>query len=221
MDRSGGTGTSGPQGVGVAVPPARKPAAQRVPLDPRVARSRAAVLAATLELLVERGITATTIEAVADRSGVAKTTIYRQWNGQPSLVLDAIATTFRAPTDPDTGTLRADLLDLVGGLADALSTGQASRLMPALIDAAERDPAFTALHRREALGRHHPALTAVTRAIGRGELAPDVDPTDVLDMVAGPLFYRRFMSGGTVDRAFARRVVDVVLASYRREPKHG
>lgn len=62
-------------------------------MDPRVARSRTAVIAATLDLLAERGITATTIEAVAERSGVAKTTIYRQWDRQPELVLDAIGTT--------------------------------------------------------------------------------------------------------------------------------
>lgn len=66
-------------------------------MDPRVARSRTAVIAATLDLLAERGITATTIEAVAERSGVAKTTIYRQWDRQPELVLDAIGTTVRTP----------------------------------------------------------------------------------------------------------------------------
>ena len=69
-------------------------------MDPRVIRSRTAVIAATLDLLAERGITATTIEAVAERSGVAKTTIYRQWDGQAALVLDAIGTTVRTPTDP-------------------------------------------------------------------------------------------------------------------------
>ena len=66
-------------------------------MDPRVIRSRTAVIAATLDLLAERGITATTIEAVAERSGVARTTIYRQWDGQPALVLDAIGTTLTIP----------------------------------------------------------------------------------------------------------------------------
>ena len=186
----------------------------RARMDPRVARSRTAVIAATLDLLIERGITATTIEAVAERSGVAKTTIYRQWDGQPSLVLDAIGTTLRTPTDPDTGTLRGDLLGLLGGLADALTTSPAAGLMPALIDAAERDPAFAALHHREATQRHQVVHTAIARGIERGELPPDTDPAEVLDMVTGPVFYRRLVSAGTVDRAFAHRVVDRVLAAY-------
>lgn len=186
----------------------------RARIDPRVTRSRTAVIAATLDLLVERGITATTIEAVAERSGVAKTTIYRQWDGQPALVLDAMGTTVRTPTDPNTGTLRGDLLDLLGGLADALTTSPAAGLIPALIDAAERDPAFAALHHREATQRHQVVHTAIARGIERGELPPDTDPADVLDMVTGPVFYRRLVSAGTVDRAFAQRVVDRALAAY-------
>ncbi len=190
-------------------------------VDPRVTRSRTAVIAATLDLLAERGITATTIEAVAERSGVARTTIYRQWDGQPALVLDAIGTTLTIPPDPDTGTLRGDLLDLLGGLADALNSSPAAGLMPALIDAAERDPAFAALHHREATQRHHVVHTAITRGIDRGELCPGADPAEVLDMLTGPVFYRRLVSSGVVDRAFAQRVVDRVLTAYANDRTGG
>lgn len=182
--------------------------------DPRVLRSRAAVIAAALELLAERGIAATTIEAVSDRSGVAKTTIYRQWDDQPSLVLDAIAATLREPPDPDTGTLRADLTALMSGLAGALQTSPAAQLMPALIDAAERDPAFAALHRREAAHRHRVVRAVISRGIARGELPPHTDPDEVLDLLTGPVFYRRWVSASTVDTAFTTRVVDLVLAAY-------
>lgn len=182
--------------------------------DPRVVRSRAKVLAATLELLVERGITATTIEAVSERSGVAKTTIYRQWDDQPSLVLDAFAGTLSEPPDPDTGSLRADLTALLTGLEHALRTSTAAQLMPALIDAAERDPAFAALHRREAAHRHGVVRAIVVRGIERGELPRGTDPDEVLDLLSGPVFYRRWVSAGTVDTAFTSRVVDLVLAAY-------
>ena len=177
-------------------------------------RSRAAVIAATLDLIAERGIAATTIEAVADRSTVAKTTIYRQWDNQPALVLDSIGTLLHTPKDPDTGSLRGDLLDLLGGLADALTTSPAAALMPALMDAAERDPAFAALHAREATQRHDVVRVAVTRGIHRGELPPGTDPGEVIDMITGPVFYRRLVSAGAVDRAFAQEVVDRVLAAY-------
>ncbi len=180
-------------------------------------RSRNVVIAATVQLLAERGITATTIEAVAERSGVAKTTIYRQWKGQPDLVLDAFGTLVQAPADPDTGSLRADLLDLVGGLAQAMGTSPATGLMAALIDAAERDPAFEALHRREATRRHQVVHDAITRGIDRGELPAGTDAGEVLDLLAGPVLYRRMVSVGAVDPAFAHRVVDRVLAAYRRQ----
>lgn len=184
-------------------------------LHPRKARSRARVLTAALELLGERGIAGTTVEAVADRSGVARTTIYRQWPGQAALVQDAFDSLLEPPAAPDTGTVRGDLLQLVGGLADALASSPAARLMPALIDAAERDADFAELHRRQAARRHAPLLEVLDRAVRRGELADDADAPLLLDLLAGPLFYRRMVSGGPLDRAYAERVVDLVLAPVR------
>ncbi|GAA0232674.1 TetR/AcrR family transcriptional regulator [Saccharothrix mutabilis subsp. mutabilis] len=187
-------------------------------IDPRMTRSRAAVLSATLELVAERGIPATTVEAVAERSGVAKTTIYRQWPDRAALVLDAFDTILAPPVDPDTGTLRGDLLHLITALADALTTGPAAALMPALIDAAQRDPAFAALHRREAERRHHVVLHAITRGVHRGELPADTDPADLLDLLAGPLFHRRLISTAELTRDFAERTVDLVLRAHTTPP---
>jgi AcrR family transcriptional regulator len=186
--------------------------------DPRVLRSRAVILAATVDLLAERGIAGTTIEAVAERSGAAKTTIYRQWDNPAALVLDAFDSVLQPPPDPDTGTLRGDLVSLLAGFAAALSASRATGLMFALIDAAERDPAFAAVHRREAQARHAVTLAVIRRGVRRGELPAGTDPAEVLDLVAGPVFHRRAVSTATVDRAFAERVVDLVLAGYRQLP---
>lgn len=90
--------------------------------------------------------------------------------------------------------------------------------MFALIGAAERDPAFAALHRREAAARHAVILAVIQRGIDRGELARATDPADVLDLLAEPVLHRRAVSAGAVDTAFASRVVDLVLAAYRPEP---
>ncbi len=183
--------------------------------DPRTLRSRAAVLTATLRLLAERGIAGTTIEAVAEASGVAKTTIYRQWDNQAALVLDAFDSVLRPPPDPATGSLRTDLIDLLIGLAAALSSGPAAGLMFALVDAAERDPAFAALHRRQATARHGVILSVIGRGIERGELPPKTDPCEVLDLLAGPIYHRRAVRATTPDAHFAEHVVDRVLAAYR------
>jgi AcrR family transcriptional regulator len=180
-----------------------------------VLRTRGSVIRATLGLLAERGIAGTTIEAVAEVSGVAKTTIYRHWDSQSALVLDAFDSVLRPPSDPDTGTLRGDLRELMTGLARSLSAGPATGLMFALIDAAERDAAFATLHRREAGTRHAVILAVIARGIARGELPAGTDPADVLDLLAGPLFHRRAVSAGSVDTGFPERVVDRVLAAYR------
>ncbi len=188
--------------------------------DPRVIRSRASVLATALELMSEKGIAGTTIEAVAARSGVAKTTIYRQWDNQQALALDAFATLLNTPPTPDTGTLRGDLLELIRGLARALTASPAAALMPALIDAAERNPTFAAVHHQEAARRHTAASTALTRGVHRGELSPDADPADVIDLLTGPIFYRRYVSRGEVDETFADLVVDHVLTGLHARARH-
>ena len=181
--------------------------------DPRVLRSRERVLAAALELVAERGTAGATIEAIAARSGVAKTTIYRQWPHQAALVLDAFRGVAPDPTVPDTGNLRGDLVVLVRGLSSALESGPAGVLMPALMDAAERDPDFAALHAEEALRRHRPVLAVLVRGQERGELPLDVDLHELVDRLAGPVIHRRFVSGLPLDAGFAERVVDAVLAS--------
>ncbi|WP_421734511.1 TetR/AcrR family transcriptional regulator [Cellulomonas sp.] len=187
-------------------------------LDPRVARSRAAVLTATVQLLIERGIAGATVEAVAARSGVAKTTIYRQWPDQPSLVLDAFSSLLAAQEPPDTGTLREDLLQMLRGLAAALTTSPAAALMPALIDAAERQPAYRALHHREAEARHSSLRTVLGRGIERGELPPGTEVDLLVDLLAGPLFHRRWVSDRVLDDHFATAVVDTVLLGTHRSP---
>ncbi len=182
--------------------------------DPRVVRSRAAVVAAVLDLIAERGIGDTTIDEIAQRSGVAKTTIYRHWTGKPEIVLDALSSVMVAPEDPDTGSLRDDLHALVGGFAHALGEGPLAGLLAAMMEAAERDPEFADLHRREAAGRHRVVRDAIMRGIGRGELARGTDPDEVLGLVLGPVVYQRLVAHVPVDPNTARQVVDRALRAY-------
>ncbi len=183
-------------------------------VDPRLVRTRARVLTATARLVATAGISGVTIEAVSELSGIAKTTIYRQWDDAPALVLATLDDLLQPPVDPDLGTLRADLLHLVGGLAHALVVSPAAGIMAGLMDAAERDPAFAALHAREGERRHGVVLAVIERGVRRGELPADADPHEVLDLLTGPIVYRRYTGARTLDAAFAARVVDRVLAAY-------
>ena len=180
-------------------------------LDPRVRRSRQRAVGAALDLVAERGISGASIEAISTRSGVAKTTIYRQWPNQAALVLEAFRSVTPDPPVPDTGTLHGDLLVLVGGLAEALGHGRAAVLMASLIDAAQRDPDFAQMHAQESLRRRRAVLAVLARGVGRGELANDTDVESLVDRLAGPVFHRRFVTGLPLDRDFGERVVDDVL----------
>lgn len=181
--------------------------------DPRVVRSRQRVLSAAAELVAERGTAGATIEAIAARSGVARTTIYRQWPHPATLVLDAFRGVVPDIPAPDTGTLRGDLLVLVHGLATGLQEGPAGRLLAALLDAATRDADYARLHAEEAARRHAPVLAVLERGRRRGELPPDVRLEELVDRLAGPVLQRRFVTGLALDDGFVERVVDGVLAA--------
>ncbi len=170
-------------------------------------------MAAALDLVSERGIAGATIEAISARCGVAKTTIYRQWPHQGALVLDAFRSIAPDPPLPDTGTLHGDLVVLLRGLVEALASGPAADLIPALIDASRRDPEFARLHAEEASRRHRPVLAALAQGVRRGELPADADLDDIVDRLAGPVFHRRFVSGLDLDPSFAERVVTGVLSA--------
>lgn len=179
--------------------------------DPRVARSKEAILKATLDLLAENGVTATTIEAIAERSGVAKTTIYRHWAGKPELVIDAFASLTPPDKDPDTGSLRGDLEALIVGFSKALASGRFAALLPSLIDAAERDPEMSKLHHRFATDRETAVRRIVTRARARGEVREDLTDSEVVDLVAGPIFYRRLVANDRLDARSAKRLAELIV----------
>lgn len=183
--------------------------------DPRVTRSKAKVIDAAMALLAERGVAGTSVEAIVERSGVAKTTVYRHWPTRADLILDAIDACIDPPVAPDLGGLHADLHALIGGLCEALSTTRWAALLPSLIDAAERDPEFAEIHHRFATTRTTPLHAVIHRAIERGELPSDTDTDLLADLLSGPVFYRRLVAGEHLDRSYGQRLVDQVLHAYR------
>lgn len=187
------------------------------PCDPRVARSRAAVIDAAVALLGEVGHKGTTIEAIAERSGVAKTTIYRHWATRAELLSEAFACVVEPHAVPATGDLRDDLVTVGGSLAARLRDPAWSRLLATLVDAAQGDPELARRlaefgHERRRAGR-----ALIEQAVERGELRP-VDPDLVVQLLTGFLFYRRLVGGEPADDALVAEVVDLVLTGIERAP---
>src|SRR5262245_8638859 len=122
-------------------------------MDPRVERSRRIILSAALEVMAEVGYGGLTIEAVAARAGVGKSTVYRHWTGNLDLVEDAIRNLKAAVPYPTTGSVRDRLTELLRHIATAMTDSTWSHCLPAIIEAAERDPEVMTVHRRLAVER--------------------------------------------------------------------
>lgn len=181
--------------------------------DPRVTRSVASVLDATVALLLDGGVHATTVDAIAERSGVSKATIYRHWDSRQELVIEALARLKPDSPAPDTGTVRGDLVEITTGLVGHLGS-PAAAAFTSMSGAAEHDPRLAELRLSFTAARRRPAEAVIVRAIERGELPSDLDVDLFLATVIGPLFYRRVIQGRPVPTDWAERTVDAVLAAY-------
>lgn len=181
-------------------------------LDPRVRRTRAAVLAAAAEVLGEGGLGAFSLDAVAQRADVARSTLYRHWPDREHLLLDTVAAHGPVAEDPDTGRLRDDLLAAVGPFSAFIGDGHTRAMLLSMLAEAARDPAVAALHERLTEARRDLLRRLVMRAVARGELPGDVDVELLLDDLAAGVIHRAFVLGREVDTEHLAAHVDRFLA---------
>ena len=185
----------------------------------RAERVRSAVLDATSALLTEVGYDRLSIEEVATRAGVHKTTVYRRWPTKPELIADAalVHSAENVPT-PDTGTLHGDLRALAIEVVANIGTEGGSRRSRSIVAAAATsDELMTELH---AFWAHRLAAAApvVERAVERGELPPDSDANLVIESLVGPIWLRLLLTGEPIDEDFARRIAELVTVGAGRRP---
>jgi len=182
---------------------------------PREARADRAILDATLALMADRGVDDLRVDDVAERAGVGKATIYRRFRSKDELVTAAVAALVGEIAVPDTGSTDADLLTLMREAVKVFAGTTAARAMPSLVAAMHRDPELARAIREGFLAGRRAALAEVLkRAIERGDLRHDLELELALDVLAGPLFYRLLVTGGPIDDALARGVVDLVLRGF-------
>lgn len=180
--------------------------------DKRVERSRAAVMSACQELVCQRGVGGVSVEGVAELSGVAKTTIYRHWPSREALLADTLCSLSAPPEIVPGVSVRSDLEGVLRWLATSLVHERWPVVLPSVLDAATRDPELARAHRQLRLERRAPLTDALARAVARGELPAGLDVERAVDLLAGPLFYRRLLGERPADEpGFVEAVVDGAL----------
>jgi AcrR family transcriptional regulator len=178
---------------------------------PRNRQIDRAVVAAVLEVLRTRGYKAVTMLGIARKVKRARASIYRRWPSKPYLVADCLVSTMGASPAPDTGALRRDLRAAVGTFQRAFS-GPLKQALPGLVADMAHDPELAEAVRRQVLApRRRSMREALDRARARGEARRSIDTELLLDLLAGPFYFRTLFGHGRVDRRLTHDVVDHVL----------
>ena len=184
--------------------------------DPRMARTRARALEATLELAAESGLHACTFDAVSERSGIARSTLYRHWSNQSELVMDALESQDVEHVAHDTGSLRDDMLIHMLGLGRELESSTWGAMVPQLVAAAATDPDLSDMLRKGS--DHYLRMDAeiIERAQERGEVASDIDSTHAALLFSAPIFYKYFIARNPVDGRWITSHVDAIVGLLRQ-----
>jgi AcrR family transcriptional regulator len=191
----------------VSSAPENQPSAGR----PRSEEVHKAILDATLELLIEVGFSALTVEGVATRAGVGKATIYRRWPSKLPLVIEAFSQLPQLE-EVDTGNLVDDLKKMLRSYLQLFYTTPLAAVLPSLAGERAHDPQLSERFDPVIRDRRQPLVRALERAVGRGELSPDLDLDLAADLIVGPIAVRLFFTGGKVSPKMVGPMVDLALS---------
>jgi AcrR family transcriptional regulator len=190
-------------------------AAAKGPGRPRDPEADRAILEATIEILGEEGYEGLSIEGVAARAGVGKTTIYRRWTSKAELVVAAIQR-YKSPTDPSPPSpdepTRDALVRILSGFTQTMTRTESGRILAGLVAEMSRNPELASAVRLGLLEHRRSVVYAILdRGIERGEIRSDIDRELVGDLLGGPFVMRILLTGSSVAPTFVRGAVDTVL----------
>ena len=184
----------------------------------RAERSKQAILDATRELMnSEGGVRTLTVEAVAARSGVAKTTIYRRWRDKWELALDAVMIDMlpRFANPSDVGDTRKELTTFLDSVTKLWASPPYGPAMQGLISEIATEPELARVYREQVVEpRREQLRPVIERGIARGDLRPGTDLRLAHELLVGPILYRLLLSGPPLDRKLTTSLVDAVLDSF-------
>jgi AcrR family transcriptional regulator len=179
---------------------------------PRQASARKAIVDATLELLAERGFQAATIEAIAERAGVGRNTIYRRWASKEELIVDALQELFVDLDFQEDGDVYSLLLDWIRDFVRVFGDPLYGRILPVVLGELQQNPDFARVYSEQIVQPRYDALLEFLRAaVERGELRPDADPEQIVDLLAAPPFVRALPVGlPPVSERYAEELLETI-----------
>lgn len=190
--------------------------------DQRSAESESAILSATLHLLEQKPLRDITIEAIAEKAGVGKATIYKWWPSKAYVALEAFLVGIEAAAAaPDTGSARSDFTIHLKSLIRfyATSTG---RTYSQFIAEGQSDPEFPTFFRGRFLTPRREGVKAIwQRGVDRGEIRSGLDSEIVLDLVYGPTIFRLMVGHGPLNDAEAERMIAALFEGIQTRPVQG
>lgn len=180
---------------------------------PRSERADKAIVEATLDLLAaEGGVDAVSIEAVAARAGVGKTTIYRRWSGKESLIVDALAAIKAPPPEPGGTSVRDDLIAQLDAKRMDTMDPRLGCLFWTVQSSAEKYPELARQYAERIVEPRRDKIRQVLlRGVERGELRADLDVETALMLLGGALHTRHRAPAEPLPEDYTRRVVDTFL----------
>jgi AcrR family transcriptional regulator len=182
---------------------------------PLSAEARRKMLDATRAVIADVGPDALTIDEVARRSGVAKTTIYRHFPSASALILAALADVPASVVAPDTGDLRRDLRCIIDQFIAIAADGAVRQMMFHALNTGHDDPEFVKVHHELREGRRNPIRTALDQARDRGEIASGVDVDLAATVIEAPFIVQRLIADLPVTDHDIDAILDLVLPGLR------
>ena len=182
----------------------------------RTARTRAAVMQAVIDELTENGYADTTVERVAARAGIAKTTIYRRWRSLDGLLANLMAehAEHQIPV-PDEGDLGSDLRALARSVVASVRHPGIRAALASIVAASVQDPAARDVLSRFLAARVATMTLIIDRAARRGEVPPGTDAAAVIRTVTALIYYRLFIAGEPASHDVADGAAAVAAAAAR------
>jgi AcrR family transcriptional regulator len=179
---------------------------------PRSEEAKQKVLNAAQDVVGDLSVDGFTVEEVAKRSGVAKTTIYRHWPNGNRLMIEALGCMVHTFPTPNTGSLAGDLEAFMGNMLPVVSDPKLMQAMLGVVAAAASDPEIAEIHASMMAEQMGPIVTIIDLAKGRGELPADLDTNIILDVIEGPFFIRKMIRREPIDEATLRQMVTIIVA---------